>query len=345
MNLMDIAIGWWLWIVSLVLFMPSQWLELLRGSASTPFFITGFLSLAARRRYFVTEELSSHPQFGWKHISTWDAKLNTPQLIPTDPGTCWETQPHSKKLFEGTWKYSPKQDLQSLSSSDFVFGQPGRLPGEFFQAKEVSSPPDHEHVANISNYIANLRYQPPRTPNRSSYLESGLVSPYCSDVIIHINNHRGPLAPSYKGPYQVLAKQPKYFLIDFRTHSDYVSIDRLKVAHLSFATLNQELSFMNNSIHSSDSLTPNTYALDADMPSDSNVSHHIPDLTQNYYNTPADCNTTNTSPDHQTSMPRNKSPQAGNIGQFTRSDFVDSPLRFTRRGRFVRPPARFHDYV
>jgi len=47
-----------------------QWSILLQGSASTPFFITGFLSLAARRRYFVTEELSSHPHFGWKIVTT-----------------------------------------------------------------------------------------------------------------------------------------------------------------------------------------------------------------------------------------------------------------------------------
>ena len=38
--------------------------------------------------------------------------------------------------------------------------------------------------------------------------------------------------PAYTGPYKVLQRRPKAFLLDVRGVNDWVFVDRLKVAHL-----------------------------------------------------------------------------------------------------------------
>ena len=52
----------------------------------------------------------------------------------------------------------------------------------------------------------------------------------------------------------MLDKREKYFIIDFRTHTDKVTIDRLKSAQLSLDTLNQDV--LTNSITMSPSTQP-----------------------------------------------------------------------------------------
>jgi len=130
--------------------------------------------------------------------------------------------------------------------------------------------PSVDYVAGLSKYIANLRYKPPRKTNRPSYLDPNLLLPTCTHIYIRINSHRSPLSPFYKRSYRVLAKHSKFFLINFRDHSDYVSIDRLKVAHLFFSTLNQELGSGNSAELSDD---PYNYVLGATTSNMMNLIH------------------------------------------------------------------------
>ncbi|KFD46879.1 hypothetical protein M513_12237 [Trichuris suis] len=44
--------------------------------------------------------------------------------------------------------------------------------------------------------------------------------------------HRMPLQPPYKGPYKVLKRGPKSFLLDLESGPDSISVDRLKPAFL-----------------------------------------------------------------------------------------------------------------
>jgi len=79
---------------------------------------------------------------------------------------------------------SLKEDLDYLALADFVFGQPVRLPGGFFEAKEDIPAPSVDYVAELSkySYIANHRYKPPRKTNRPSNLEPDLLLPTCNNV-------------------------------------------------------------------------------------------------------------------------------------------------------------------
>ena len=79
---------------------------------------------------------------------------------------------------------------------------------------------------------------PPRRVNRKSYLDKALFAPETTYVYIRRNAHRAPLQPVYDGPFKVVKKFFKYFVVDLRRHVDNVSIDCLKSAALSFSGLN-----------------------------------------------------------------------------------------------------------
>ena len=70
---------------------------------------------------------------------------------------------------------------------------------------------------------------------------SMLINPNTTHVFVRQNARCPPLHPSYKGPYKILRRTEKYFVLDYLTHSDRVSIDRLKPAYLSFTNLNPQL--------------------------------------------------------------------------------------------------------
>ena len=214
---------------------------------------------------------------------------------------------------------SPKQDLHSLSPSDFVFGQPVRLPGEFFEVNSATQFPTHEYVSKFSKYISRLAYCAPRTANRESHLDAALFSPSCTHVYIRIDSHRSSLAPFYRGPYRVISKHAKYFSVDFRGHSDTVSIDRLKAAQFSFASLNEEVA-------------------------SSSTAHIPPDFD------PCDLASHNSSPlteSHSIHIDISE-PLTHHVSQQTPSPIdltSDTSVHFTTRGRMVRPPSRLRDFV
>ncbi|XP_059096788.1 uncharacterized protein LOC131891277 [Tigriopus californicus] len=49
-------------------------------------------------------------------------------------------------------------------------------------------------------------------------------------VYVRHGGHTGPLQPPYDGPYAVLERQSKYFILNLGGRTDKVSLDRLKVA-------------------------------------------------------------------------------------------------------------------
>ncbi|KAK5639260.1 hypothetical protein RI129_011375 [Pyrocoelia pectoralis] len=117
------------------------------------------------------------------------------------------------------------------STADMVFGQSLKLPADFFQQH------DAHKDNNISSFLHNL-YEHMRKlkpipikhhSKRSLFVHPELHS--TSHVFIRHDGHRSPLQPVYDGPYKVLARTEKYFIID-TPHGVHktISIDRLKPA-------------------------------------------------------------------------------------------------------------------
>ena len=108
-----------------------------------------------------------------------------------------------------------------------VYGDPLVIPAEFIPA--TNSPEDLHHLQQIVG-----KFAPVRTTHRSyrkeQYVPKDLSS--SAQVFIRTGCHRQPLSAPYTGPYKVLQRRPKAFLLDICGKQEWTSIDRLKPAFL-----------------------------------------------------------------------------------------------------------------
>ena len=54
----------------------------------------------------------------------------------------------------------------------------------------------------------------------------------CAHVFVRCDHVQKPLQPPYKGPYRVLERRDKLYILDLNDKRDTVSLDRLKIAYL-----------------------------------------------------------------------------------------------------------------
>lgn len=124
-----------------------------------------------------------------------------------------------------------KEDLKS-SSAELVFGEPLRLPGEFFGHDVKSYTTDiADFSARMKSFAEKIRPVPTRHHSKNKiFVFKDLAT--CSHVFLREDALRGSLQPAYTGPYEVLKRRDKFFTISVKNRSVTVSIDRLKPAYL-----------------------------------------------------------------------------------------------------------------
>ena len=123
-----------------------------------------------------------------------------------------------------------KEDLH-CTAAELVYGMSLRLPGEFFSSSSLPSIPDSDYVTRLKQYMGTLRATPARNPlSRNSFIDDSLSS--TSHVFIRRDAVKKPLQQPYDGPFRVLSRTDKYFVVDINGKQDTVSIDRLKSAHI-----------------------------------------------------------------------------------------------------------------
>ena len=119
-------------------------------------------------------------------------------------------------------------DINSYTSFQHLFGQPGRLPGH------IINPDNKFDVGRILSLhteafseLMSWHYRKARPlPDNKPHIDEKLST--CSKVWVLNSAPKGNLAPLYTGPYDVLIKQAKYFVIKIDNVIKSVSIDRLK---------------------------------------------------------------------------------------------------------------------
>lgn len=136
---------------------------------------------------------------------------------------------------------SLKEDL-GCSSAELVYGQPLRLPGEFFI--QDRQPPEHEpFLSSLRTTFADLKPIPAtRHGNQKTFIHKDLVS--TNYVFTKINGLKPSLTPRYEGPFKILEKHQKYFVIYKNNKPTTLSIDQLKPAFM----LNEDINSINKSI-------------------------------------------------------------------------------------------------
>ena len=124
---------------------------------------------------------------------------------------------------------SSTRDDSAISPAHMVYGGPLRLPGEFFNSEERVPVQTSEFVTQLRNSVRDLLPFPADFhggQSRSSPLPISLSS--CPAVFVRVDAVKRPLTPPYVGPYQVLERHEKTFLVMRSGKPWTVSVDRLK---------------------------------------------------------------------------------------------------------------------
>ena len=124
-----------------------------------------------------------------------------------------------------------KEDLDA-SSSEIVFVTNLHLPREFFESGTISyedSP--FKFLDSQRKFFSKFKYRESRFPStRCSFVDPNLNT--CRHVFIGNDATHSSLQPTYNGPFLVLHKNSKYFILLCNAKEYTVSIDRLKAGNL-----------------------------------------------------------------------------------------------------------------
>nr|VZI12561.1 unnamed protein product [Spirometra erinaceieuropaei] len=124
---------------------------------------------------------------------------------------------------------SVKEDIQ-CTAAELVYGTPLRLPGEFVQPSTTNTNITSTFVQQLKQRMAQLRPTPTRLTSKHVFVHEDLKSaPF---VFVRHDAVRKPLCSPYDGPYKVVQRDDKFYVLQKADKTDTISIGRLKPAYL-----------------------------------------------------------------------------------------------------------------
>jgi len=122
-----------------------------------------------------------------------------------------------------------KEDL-GCSAAELTYGAPLRLPGVFFDEPQTKEP-SSVFLSRLRETMSKLRpKEPSRNKQGSTHVPKEIFQTPYVFVRCDSHGHLSSLQRPYEGPYKVIKRDKKYFVLDFGHRTDTVSIDRLKPA-------------------------------------------------------------------------------------------------------------------
>ncbi|XP_022834877.1 uncharacterized protein LOC111362435 [Spodoptera litura] len=107
-----------------------------------------------------------------------------------------------------------------VSAAQLTFGRTLRLPGDFYDATGVGLSEPHSLVERIRENIQSLKPVPgPHSNSRLYFVHPDLSK--VEYVFVRDDSVRSPLKPPYSGPYQVLERGPKAYVIQLPDCLDF----------------------------------------------------------------------------------------------------------------------------
>lgn len=124
-----------------------------------------------------------------------------------------------------------KEDAQA-SAAELVYGQPMRLPGEFFDPQSDETVDMTTYLSRLRSIIRNLQPSPAARHNSNfkTFIYKDLSS--ATHVFLRDCTAGGGLKPAYSGPHKVIERGDKVFRIVVNGKQVTVSIDRIKPAFI-----------------------------------------------------------------------------------------------------------------
>ncbi|KAL7640064.1 UNVERIFIED_CONTAM: hypothetical protein RMT77_009478 [Armadillidium vulgare] len=126
------------------------------------------------------------------------------------------------------WILSAMKEDHQCTSAELVYGSPLRLLGEFFDPSVSPSFSDpYTYLSLLRQCCTSWKPSASRTHVRThSFIPKDLST--CTHVFVRFDAHRAPLQARYLGPYKVLSRREKTFLLQLPSRKEVFSIDRLK---------------------------------------------------------------------------------------------------------------------
>lgn len=129
-----------------------------------------------------------------------------------------------------------KEDLQA-SAAELVYGEPLRLPGQFFTTTPEATVDLTSLVGRLRSHMSELAPQPTSWHIGSSH---PFYVPKDLNTATHVFLRQGPARKSleapYLGPYKVVNRDRKTFDLDIKGKTQRVTIDRVKPAFITKET-------------------------------------------------------------------------------------------------------------
>lgn len=118
----------------------------------------------------------------------------------------------------------------NVSITEMVYGAPIRLPSDLFEKTEQISMTPNMTVEILRNQLQDLKPIPIKhAGSRSIFVHKHLDD--CRNVFVREESVTKGLKSVYKGPYEVLERNMKYFTIKIGNKNENVSLDRIKPAY------------------------------------------------------------------------------------------------------------------
>nr|VZI17500.1 unnamed protein product [Spirometra erinaceieuropaei] len=124
---------------------------------------------------------------------------------------------------------SVKEDIQ-CTAAELVYGTPLRLPGEFVQSSTTTTNNPSTFVQRLKQRMAHLHPTPTPLTSKRVFVHENLKS--APVVFVRQDAVRKSLCFPYDGPYKVLQRMDKYYVIQKADKTDTVSIDIINPAYL-----------------------------------------------------------------------------------------------------------------
>lgn len=122
-----------------------------------------------------------------------------------------------------------KEELK-CSPAELVYGHTLRLPGEFFVSEETDCVDHNALIEKLRNTMQSLIPKPPRSSDKKCiFVPKDLLT--CDFVFVRNDRIKPSLAPTYDGPYRIIRRLRKTYVLAINNKQTAIHVDRLKPAH------------------------------------------------------------------------------------------------------------------
>ncbi|TGZ66035.1 hypothetical protein CRM22_005570 [Opisthorchis felineus] len=94
----------------------------------------------------------------------------------------------------------------------------------------TSEADSNSYASRLLQYMHDIRPSPTRQISKPTQLHPNLAT--CDFVFVGVDAVRKPLQPPYEGPFRMISRKGKSFVIDRDGREDTVGIDRFEVAYV-----------------------------------------------------------------------------------------------------------------